>query len=91
MFDQSKPNSPCYECLYPADSDFEETKCAELGVLSPLVGLVGTIQAIEALKILMKIGDPMVGKLLLINGLSAEWKVLKLPKDPACAACHQDS
>ena len=91
VFDQSKPNSPCYECLYPADSDFEETKCAELGVLSPLVGLVGTIQAIEALKILMKIGDPMVGKLLLINGLSAEWKVLKLPKDPACATCNQDS
>ena len=91
VFDQSKPNSPCYECLYPAESDFEETKCAELGVLSPLVGLVGTIQAIEALKILMKIGEPMVGKLLLINGLSAHWKVLKLPKDAACAACHRDS
>ncbi|MAW33214.1 MAG: molybdopterin biosynthesis protein MoeB [Proteobacteria bacterium] len=90
VFDQSKPNSPCYECLYPADSDFEETKCAELGVLSPLVGLVGTIQAIEALKILMEIGDPMIGKLLLVNGLSADWKVLKLLKDPACTACHQD-
>ena len=90
VFDQSKPNSPCYECLYPADSDFEETKCAELGVLSPLVGLVGTIQAIEALKILMEIGDPIIGKLLLVNGLSTDWKVLKLPKDPACTACHPD-
>ncbi len=88
VFDQSKPGSPCYECLFPQNSELEETRCSELGVVSPLVGIVGAIQAMETIKILTDIGLSMNGKLLLIDSLSTDWKVLKLRKDSNCDICN---
>lgn len=81
-------DSPCYRCLYD-DNDVEETvNCTENGVLSPLVGVVGSLQALECLKILLSIGDTLCGKLLLYNGLTSQWKMLKLRRDPACLVCN---
>ncbi len=91
VFDSSIDNSPCYECLFSENSKLEETRCAVLGAFGPLVGMVGTIQAMETIKTLTKIGQPMRGKLLLIDGLLSEFKVLKLPRDPNCAVCSAHS
>lgn len=79
--------SPCYACLYGEQFTEENLTCSESGVLSPLVGIVGSIQAAEAVKILAGYGEPMDGKLLLLDIRSAEWRVLSLKKDPACPVC----
>ncbi len=91
VFNQSVPDSPCYECLYPENNDFEETRCAVMGVFSPLVGIIGSIQALETLKTLTKVGSTMLGKLLLFNGLTSEWQTLTLHKDPGCKVCSVKS
>lgn len=87
VFNLSKANSPCYACLFPEVPYTEEMRCAENGVLSPLVGIVGSIQAAEALKLLMHVGDPLSGRLLLIEALSMNFRSVKLHKDPTCPAC----
>ena len=87
VFNLNKANSPCYACLFPEAPYTEEMRCAENGVLSPLVGIVGSIQAAEALKLLMHVGDPLSGRLLLIEALSMNFRSVKLHKDPTCPAC----
>ena len=77
---------PCYRCLYGGDSDTAET-CAQTGVLSPIVGIIGTIQAAEAIKVLAKFGSPLYGKLLLLDGLSMQWNEIELRKNPKCSVC----
>lgn len=86
VFDSHQPQSPCYRCLYSPEGE-DQLRCAESGVLGPLVGLVGTIQAIEALKVIACIGEPLVGKLLLIDGKSMEFRSIKMAPDPACPVC----
>ncbi|MBY4675697.1 molybdopterin-synthase adenylyltransferase MoeB [Marinobacterium arenosum] len=86
VYDPRQPDSPCYQCLYK-DGDDENLTCSESGVLAPLVGIIGSVQAMEALKVLANIGQPLVGKLMLLDGLSMEWRTLKLRKDPACPVC----
>jgi molybdopterin-synthase adenylyltransferase len=83
------PESPCYHCLYP-DEAFTQTEtetCTVSGVLTPLPSVIGSIQAIETIKILLKIGQPLSAKLLLFDALNSRWKTLRLPKDPACVVC----
>jgi adenylyltransferase/sulfurtransferase len=87
VFDPRRPGSPCYRCLYPEASEREET-CSQLGVLAPLLGVVGSIQATETLKLLLGVGDPLVGRLLVIDVLTMEWRTLRLRRDPACPACR---
>lgn len=87
VFDSRRVDSPCYHCLFPDEEDEPETRCAEAGVFSPLVGVIGAMQAMEALKYLAAAGDPLVGRLLLWDGLHAEARVLKVPRDPACPVC----
>lgn len=77
---------PCYRCLYSSNSDSAET-CAETGVLSPVVGIIGTIQAAEAIKVLADFGSPLYGKLLLLDGLSMQWNEIMLRKNPKCPTC----
>lgn len=77
---------PCYRCLYGGDSDSAET-CAQTGVLSPVVGIIGTIQAAEAIKVLADFGKPLYGKLLLLDGLAMQWNEITLKKNPKCPAC----
>ncbi|WP_312452298.1 molybdopterin-synthase adenylyltransferase MoeB [Stutzerimonas nitrititolerans] len=86
VFDPRVASSPCYHCLYGHGSEAELT-CSEAGVAGPLVGLVGSLQALEALKLLAGFGEPLVGRLLLIDALTSRFRELKVKRDPACAVC----
>jgi adenylyltransferase/sulfurtransferase len=87
VFDSRRAGSPCYHCLFPEHTDEPEVRCAEAGVFSPLVGVIGAMQAMEALKCLAQVGELLVGKLLLWDGLRAEARVMNVPRDPACPVC----
>ena len=89
VFDSRRANSPCYHCLFADHADEPELRCAEAGVFSPLVGVIGSMQAMEALKYLAQVGEVLVGRLLLWDGLRTEARVLKAPRDPACPVCGQ--
>ena len=86
VFDSRQPASPCYHCLYGHGSE-DELTCSEAGVIGPLVGLVGSLQALEALKLLAGFGEPLVGRLLLIDALGARFRELRVKRDPACSVC----
>jgi len=88
VFDTRRPESPCYHCLYGHGSEAELT-CSEAGVLGPLVGLVGSLQALEALKLLAGFGEPLIGRLLLIDGLGTRLRELRVKRDPACSVCAE--
>ncbi len=79
-------NEPCYQCLYKGGDELDET-CTQTGVLAPLVGIIGSMQALEAMKIIMEIGQSLNGKLMLLDALTMEWRTMKLPKDPHCPVC----
>ena len=87
VFDPRDPNSPCYACVFPPTDAVEETNCASMGVFAPLVGMIGTLQAAEALKLLVGIGQPLTGRLLLLDGRAMEWQQLRIARDPACPVC----
>jgi adenylyltransferase/sulfurtransferase len=74
VFDMRKADSPCYHCLFPESGDMEEMRCAVMGVFAPLVGIIGSIQAAEALKLLMGTGRDLTGRLLLLDALTMEWR-----------------
>ncbi|MBV6287517.1 molybdopterin-synthase adenylyltransferase MoeB [Pseudomonas aegrilactucae] len=86
VFDPRDPFSPCYHCLYGHGSE-AELSCSEAGVLGPLVGLVGSLQALEALKLLAGFGQPLVGRLLLVDALGSRFRELRVKRDPACSVC----
>lgn len=85
-FDPRRADSPCYACLYPAASATDQT-CSENGVIAPLVGIVGAFQALEVIKLLVGIGDTLVGRLLFFDAKYAEWREFKLSKAPNCPSC----
>jgi molybdopterin-synthase adenylyltransferase len=87
VFDFRHENSPCYHCLFPDTGSEQETRCAENGVFAPLVGMIGTTQAAEALKLILNIGESLQGRLLLLDALAMEWRTIKLARDPKCAVC----
>ncbi len=87
VFDLRVAQSPCYHCLFPESSDLEDMRCAVMGVFAPLVGMVGSVQAGEVLKLLMGIGRNLNGRLLLLDALSMEWRSVRLKKDSQCAVC----
>lgn len=86
VFDTRQDSSPCYQCLYQ-EGDDEEMSCARNGVMSPLVGLIGSYQALEAIKVLSGMGKNLAGRLQLFDGMNAQWRELKLSRDTACPAC----
>ncbi|MBK1645950.1 molybdopterin-synthase adenylyltransferase MoeB [Thiocapsa imhoffii] len=81
-----QPGGPCYQCLYPNDGEVEET-CAATGILAPLVGIIGSIQALEAIKILAGIGEPLFGQLLLLDAARMQWRSVRVTADPTCSIC----
>jgi molybdopterin-synthase adenylyltransferase len=87
VYDPRNAASPCYACVFPQDSDFEETRCATMGVFAPLVGIIGAMQAAEALKLLVPTGESLAGKLLMLDGRSMEFNTLRLPRNAACKVC----
>ncbi len=88
VFDLRHASSPCYHCLFPENGEDQDMRCAVMGVFAPLVGIIGCMQAAETLKILLGIGQTLNGRLLLLDGLSMEWRSAKLNKDPSCEICR---
>ncbi|WP_027598956.1 molybdopterin-synthase adenylyltransferase MoeB [Pseudomonas sp. MOIL14HWK12:I2] len=86
VFDPRRADSPCYHCLYGEGSE-AELSCSEAGVLGPVVGLVGSLQALEALKLLAGFGEPLVGRLLLVDAASSRFRELRVKRDPGCPVC----
>ena len=87
VFDLRRADTPCYHCLFPEHVEQEDERCATLGVFAPLVGIIGSVQAAEALKLLIGTGLSLAGRLLLLDGLNMEWRTIRLTKDPRCLAC----
>lgn len=87
VFDLSDAASACYHCLYPHSAAGQEETCSENGVLAPVVGIIGSMQALETIKLICRIGESSVGKLLLFDALTLEWRSLKFKRDPECTVC----
>ena len=87
VFDSRQGNKPCYRCLYKEEGDELDLNCSRNGVMAPLVGIVGSVQAMEAIKVIAELGEPLVGKLLVLDGMNMQWRNLRLPKDPDCPVC----
>jgi adenylyltransferase/sulfurtransferase len=87
VFDRRQANAACYACLFPEDAAVEEVQCSQMGVFAPLTGMVGAIQAMEALKLLVGTGESLSGRLLLIDALAADWRTVRVNRDPACRVC----
>ena len=87
VYDLRRDDSPCYACVFPATHTVEEVRCATMGVFAPLVGLIGTVQAAEALKLLCGIGKPLVGRLLMLDSRRMEWTEVRVQRQPDCQVC----
>jgi len=87
VFDPRRPDGACYQCLFPEDGESEDVRCAVMGVFAPLVGVVGSLQAAEALKLVAGAGETIANRLLLYDALAAEWRSVRLTRDPACPVC----
>ncbi len=83
---EGRPGGPCYRCLYTEEGE-EELRCSDNGVVAPLVGIIGAMQALEAIKLLCGAGQPLGGRLLLLDALHMHWRELRLRPDPACPVC----
>jgi len=90
VFDPRRPDSPCYHCLYPEQGELAES-CTESGVIAPLTGIVGSVQALEAIKVIAGIGQPLTGRLLILDGLQMQWHCVNLPRNPNCPTCGSRS
>jgi adenylyltransferase/sulfurtransferase len=88
VFDLSSPSSACYSCLFPEDAEVEEVQCSQMGVFAPLTGAVGAMQAMEAIKLLAGIGEPLNGRLVVFDAMNATWRSMKVSRDPGCAVCR---
>lgn len=89
VYDPRDATSPCYACVFPPEATFEETRCATMGVFAPLVGIIGTIQAAEALKLISEAGRPLTGRLLMLDGRGMEFTEVKVGRNPLCPVCSQ--
>ncbi|NDP37553.1 MAG: molybdopterin-synthase adenylyltransferase MoeB [Rhodoferax sp.] len=87
VYDPRDVNSPCYACVFPPDNSLEETRCATMGVFAPLVGIIGSLQAAEALKLLSGAGRPLTGRLLMLDGRSMEFTEVRVARQASCAVC----
>ncbi|MFZ1909394.1 MAG: molybdopterin-synthase adenylyltransferase MoeB [Burkholderiales bacterium] len=87
VFDLRRDDAPCYACLFPESGETEELRCAVMGVLAPLTGAIGALQAAEAIKLLAGVGESLNGRLLMFDALRAEWRSVRVRKDPECAVC----
>jgi molybdopterin-synthase adenylyltransferase len=87
VYDARDPSSPCYACAFPETELFEETRCATMGVLAPLVGIIGSMQAAEALKLLSSAGAPLTGRLLMLDARQMAWNEMRMPRDATCSVC----
>src|SRR5690606_31946974 len=89
VFEPARANSPCYACLFDEDAEGMEN-CRSNGVLAPIVGVIGSMMAVEAVKLITRIGEPATGRLLQYDALTASWKSSLVKRDPACRACSRN-
>ncbi len=89
VFDSRQTESPCYHCLFPEGEDADEVRCAVMGVFAPITGIIGAMQAAEALKLIVGCGQALTGRLLLLEGLTMEWREIRVPRDPGCVVCRR--
>jgi molybdopterin/thiamine biosynthesis adenylyltransferase len=87
VYDTRLPDAPCYACIFPPDAAFEEARCATMGVFAPLVGIVGAMQAAEALKLLTGVGRSLAGRLQMLDARAMEWSEIRLARQPGCPVC----
>jgi molybdopterin-synthase adenylyltransferase len=87
VYDTRTPDAPCYACLFPPEATYEEVACATMGVFAPLVGIIGTMQAAEALKLLVGIGSSLAGRLQMLDARAMEWNEIRLARQAQCAVC----
>lgn len=87
VFDPRDAASPCYACMFTPEAEFEEVQCSTMGVFAPLVGVIGAMQAAEALKLISGAAPAITGRLLMLDGRTMEWNTMKVPRDPACVVC----
>ncbi len=91
VYDPRSGKHPCYACVFPANAQLEETRCSTMGVFAPLVGIIGSVQAAEALKLICGVGTTLAGRLLMLDARSMEWTDVQLPRDPNCSVCGPNS
>ncbi len=89
VYDTRHSSSPCYACVFPESERVEEAHCATMGVFAPLVGIIGSVQAAEVLKVLCATGEPLTGRMLMLDGRTMSWNEVGMPRDPHCAVCGQ--
>ncbi len=87
VFDLRDPTLPCYACIFSPDESFEEVSCASMGIFAPLVGIIGTMQAAQALQILIGLGEPLVGRMLLWNARNTQIDEIRITRNPECSVC----
>ena len=87
VFDLSQQDSACYACLYSEEGGEENTNCSDNGILAPVVGILGSMQALEAIKLICNIGETLKNRLLVFDGLALQWRTMTLNKDPDCPVC----
>jgi molybdopterin-synthase adenylyltransferase len=87
VFDLRRADAPCYACLFPEDGEVEEVQCSVMGVFAPLTGVVGAMQAGEAIKLLVGAGESLSGRLVMFDAKAAEWRAVRVKKDPSCSVC----
>lgn len=87
VYDPRRGDTPCYACLFPPDARFDEVACSTMGVFAPMVGIIGTMQAAEALKLIAGVGRPLAGRLLMLDGRDMQWTEMRTERDPACPVC----
>ena len=91
VYDTRDAASPCYACLFPSDATFEEVQCATMGVFAPLVGIIGSVQAAEALKLLAGVGESLAGRLQMLDGRAMDWTEVRVTRQDGCAVCGAEA
>jgi len=87
VFDLRRADAPCYACLFPEDGDVEEVQCSVMGVFAPLTGVIGAMQAAEAIKFVTGAGESLNGRMVMFDAKSADWRTVRVKRDPACRVC----
>ena len=87
VYDSRRPGAPCYACLFPPDAAYEDVACSTMGVFAPLVGIIGSMQAAEALKLLAGVGGSLAGRLQMLDARRMEWSEIAVQRDPQCSVC----
>ncbi|SIT39798.1 Molybdopterin-synthase adenylyltransferase [Paraburkholderia piptadeniae] len=88
-FDFRNDESPCYACVFPEDQPFEEVACSTMGVFAPTVGIIGAMQAAEALRVIAGVGEPLVGRLMMLDSLRMEWSTMRIARQQDCPVCGE--